>query len=90
MTDIAIVVPTQKHGPRTLQPPAAQGRARADPLAEPFGAKGPCEKIRRKSPRRDSKKCLDRIGDGGVAAAGDVPDGLRDSPQVRPCCMPVL
>ena len=29
-----------KHGPHHLQPPAAQGGARADPMAEPFGAKG--------------------------------------------------
>ena len=29
-----------KYGLRALQPPAAQGRARTDPMAEPFGAKG--------------------------------------------------
>jgi hypothetical protein len=38
-----------------MQPPAAQGKARPDPMAEPYGAKGPSKEIRRKSPRCDSK-----------------------------------
>lgn len=47
----------EEHGPRHMQPRTAQGGARTDPMAEPFGAKGSNSKTRFQSSRRDRKIC---------------------------------
>ena len=59
-----------KYGLRALQPPAAQGRARTDPMAEPFGAKGLIRKYAANN--RYAIQLLAGAGEAGLVGEGSV------------------
>jgi len=65
---MAVLLEMAKYGLRALQPPAAQGRARTDPMAEPFGAKGLIRKYAANN--RYAIQLLAGAGEAGLVGEG--------------------